>query len=575
MVDNWSKVGTRILSVFTILLLCLSVHVQADDEFTKVPLLVNVLKGVTADANDIADTVKEANKILKKAKIQLEFDKTKNIKTDVSDTDNNDGQIQLSEEKALDEAGRTELDNTFGKGKGIKVYITNKIRGSNNKRGLAPHVKKENGKLTAKPVIYLKKTTATKQSKGNDLAHEGTHVFTLGKNHWIDKAKGVKADDKWHSNDPNNLLYAYNPYTHDGNSHDRGTKLTDDQIKEIKKGAKRLGKTKVAKKAQKSGSSAYEICDLPTIHGGFVDEMGETINEYADLGAGSFFAETPGSELEISILTEGLFPVSPINMQLSFYIDADNDPLTGDVIHTYQGIDKVIDVQLSGNHPGGETGAFILDVDAGDAVFLAGTRTERISKIFDANEPALSLESDYVDGIHLSLPIESLQLTDVAVPVYVTLEDFNNGDFDETQFVWELLDSAPQFQLDNTLLPYGEPVTFSGSNFSPLSDVDILLDDQTLCTVQADGLGVISGSMDLDFQMPGELDSPEYFFVTARDVSGGFDFSILEFQHNPANLVEPFDDMVDFADFAFFALNWLETDWPQTGFDITCTGCSP
>ena len=129
------RVEIRILLIFVFLLVSPAVKVRAADEFTKVPVLVNVLKGVTMSDADIDDMIKEANKILKQAKIQLEFDKDKNINDDVNDTGNQDGNIQSGEEAKLDGDGRKELDNKFGKGKGIKIYITNEIRDDPNKRG--------------------------------------------------------------------------------------------------------------------------------------------------------------------------------------------------------------------------------------------------------------------------------------------------------------------------------------------------------------------------------------------------------------------------------------------------------
>ena len=42
-----------------------AVKVRAADEFTKVPVLVNVLKGVVMSDADIDDIIKETNKILK------------------------------------------------------------------------------------------------------------------------------------------------------------------------------------------------------------------------------------------------------------------------------------------------------------------------------------------------------------------------------------------------------------------------------------------------------------------------------------------------------------------------------
>jgi hypothetical protein len=547
-----------------------AVKVRAADEFTKVPVLVNVLKGVVMSDDDIDDMIKEANKILKQAKIQLEFDKDKNVKNDVNDTGNDDGNIQSGEEAKLDEDGRKELDNKFGNGKGVKIYITNEIRDDPDRRGLAPHVKEKNGKLMANPAIYLKKTTATKKSKGNDLAHECGHVFTLGKCHVIDKAAVRNADDTAHDpSDPNNLMYPYNPYDKDGNSIDRGGELTDDQIEEIKKGAKRLGKTKVAKKPKKGGSSAYVIATMQTIHGGFVDGLYDAIPQiaYADLGAGFLFAETPTSLLEISILTGGLMPVDA-SPTVTLYVDSDGNTATGEQFtvnaggSVFNGIDSRIDAQIWGD----SVFATISLVGGSGSKFLPGARLDRIAKILDSNDPCQpTVVTDYVDGIYIPVPIESLGFMGDFVPIYVTSDDFETSAYDEAFFVLELDKSSPKFQLENTLLAYGEPMDYSGSGFTPLSDVHILLDDTQLCTVQSDASGNINGSYWATFAEDMATYN-DFFFITARDdVSGGFDYSIIELEGNSANL--NCDTIVDWTDFAIFAAEWLSPDWPSyTGY---------
>lgn len=60
------------------------------EEWTVVKLLVNVLNDVLITRQDITDQIEEANKILKQAKIRLEWD-PQNLQPQFSDGGNNDG----------------------------------------------------------------------------------------------------------------------------------------------------------------------------------------------------------------------------------------------------------------------------------------------------------------------------------------------------------------------------------------------------------------------------------------------------------------------------------------------------
>ena len=484
------------------------------DEYVKVPIKVNVLKGVDITDEEIKEIVKEANKILKQAKIAFD---DPNIVRDVNDLGNNDSKIQNSEENKLDEAGQKELNDNFGGGKGIKIYITNQIRDSNFIMGLAPHVTEDaNGNLQGKPIIYLKREPdESNEVKGNDLAHESCHVFTL----------------KGHVDDPNNLMYTYNPYTQDGNEANRGTILTGDQIDEVLEGAKRH-----AKKAKVGPPK--EIGILPIIQGGFVDDMGEPNTAYSDLGAGFLFAEDQLSNLEISLLLEGTFPSDPLEwMVFSMYFNVDNNDLTGASYGSATGIDKVLDIELWGTHPGGPVTAWLFDVATEQDTFLPFGSTQRIVKIIDKTEYPYPPEvEDYVDGLYQQVPLPLLNITANEVPVWVTSENFDNGDYDEAEFTWQLFDpSAPVFELLTTRLEAGEQLEFTGCNFTPDSQVQILLDDEPVGSVLAQPDGTIEGNILLDlsyYVFDVDDECYDFFFVTARDPYGKSDFSIVELVPN-------------------------------------------
>lgn len=413
------------------LILCLCA--KAADEYTEVPIKVNVLKGVTITDTEIENIVKEANKILKQAKVQLGFTPKKDIIKNAKDTGNDDGKIQESEEAKLDKEGAKELKNAFGAGKGIKIYFTNKIRNSDDTRGLAPHSKEKNGKLVADPVIYLKNLpTVSKEVKGNDLAHESAHVMTLGTNHWIDKTKNKRADGTaHHATDSKNLMYAYNPFTVDGKPVNRGTNLTDDQKKEIQAGAKRLGKTKVAKTPAQTRLTIAPIslATLPTLHGGFIDDLGDAPVRHLDLGSARLFAETPSSDLEISLLLGGLFPQDLWDAfyAFSWYFNTDNDETTGDIIGNAVGIDKILYTDLFDLNPGAPFFGSLFDVHTYESTPCSG-RIERIVKLSDVLDGPIPDPTDELDGLHLTIPLDALGPCPGPVPVHVVSEDLSSWD---------------------------------------------------------------------------------------------------------------------------------------------------
>ncbi|UCG56170.1 MAG: hypothetical protein JSU70_15015 [Phycisphaerales bacterium] len=562
--------------VYVAISVCLGAVVCAD-EFTMVPAMVNVLKGVDANDSDIDAIIKECNKILKQANVQLEFS-VKNIVRDVNDTGNKDGKIQLAEEIKLDEAGQKELIGKFGAGKGIKICITNKIRDKDATRGLAPHSKQENGQLTAKPIIYIKNLPKVKkESRGNDLAHETCHVLTLGKGHWIDKSRNKKAEGAHNTDDTNNLMYPHNPYRKkDGELGDRGKKLTDDQIKEIQKGAKRLGNTKVAKiRINERGIPViYEMAPLPTVHGGFVDDMGDVGPAYIDLGAGFLYAETPSAELQISLLLEGMFPeVMDGFVIFSVYLDTDNDATTGEPFYDAVGVDKIIDVEVGLDsiigmqpwdfRPGMPVPAYLFDVATFERTPLPSGVVERIVKILDGpDESGLPKVTDHVDGVSLRVPMELLDLTSEVVPGWVVSEDwpsFSPGDIDQVAFEWYLIvPDPPILTLSANHLKAGDQLGFTGRNFTPGSEVEISLDNKLIGTALVGPEGTFEGSLPWSEWHPSPvLDSRGFYHVTARDPSGSFGWSVVKVHPNPADLNT--DGIVDSKDFSSFADNWLST----------------
>jgi len=559
---------------FVIVIFFSAVQFAKADEVVKVPLKVNVLKGVEITDEKIKELVKEANKILKQADVAFE---DPNISRNVSDENNNDDKIQNGEDNKLDEAGQKELNDTYGAGQGVKVYITNQVHDNNNTNGCAPHVTEDaNGNLQGKPVIYLKNRPAdSDKEKGSTLAHEGCHVFTLGDAEIIDVNfiwpfwNITISDSNGHVNDPNNLMYPYGKYTKDGNSVPRGTGLTEAQKNEIKKGAKRHAtRAKTVTKSPRK-STAAPVHDVPVffIHGGFVDDMFEPgiFNPFSDLGAGFLYAENPAANLQISLLTEGLYySTVPPEMEFIMYMIAmntDNDVATGVPMAGLPGADVWIQIRLYGHHPGGKVIAELHYPASGDAINLPFCSTQRISKIIDKTEyPEPPERIDYVDGVYLEVPMPLLKITANQIPSYVVSQNMQSGEHDEAGFTWQLYDySQPVFKLLTPRIEPGQLVDFVGHNYKPFEPVEIKIDGDIAAIVPAGPDGSIHGTIWLDpsfFVFDVDDEYYDYFFVTAREAFGGReDFSIIELVPNVADIFA--DRVVNFRDLAVFADNWL------------------
>lgn len=483
-----------------------------NEEFKVVQLEVNVLKGVAMNKNDIAEIVKEANKLLKQGKIRLEFNKDKDINTNFNDQGNNNDKIETGEDAKLDKKSVQELENHFGKkGKGYKVIFTNEIHGGTD-LGLSPHD-------PTTPVTYLRKKGTTAKM-GNTLAHEFAHVFTLGANHKLEDKNndgdfddpGERADGQGHSSDKKNLMHAT----------EEGTKLTAAQIEELKKGADKRAKAK-----KRVGDPV--ITPLDSKHSSWADDVADVSESHIDLFIGSLFAEGPTADLEIAINLGGLHPVgTDVNSQFEMFFNTDNNPATGSTFGSFGGIDKTLDVSLTGQFPftppDGTMTADLFDVGSGTSTPLTPGTVERIIKIADADPPDLPSTFDYVDSVHQSVSLSLFGSLADEVPIGVRATNVDTSEFDETSFVFEF-NPPPGSLLEMSPLVGnpGDTVNVVGTNLSPLSSVTVLVDDIEVLQTTADGGGSFSDS----FMFPSVPLGDDYF-VIASDDTGLFDFSIFK-----------------------------------------------
>lgn len=490
---------------------------RADEEFVVVELLVNVLKDVKMTDEQIENAVKEANKILKQANVQLEFDK-KNIQRDFNDQGNNNNKIENSEDGNLDKKGVEELEAKFGKGKGYKIVITDEIHGTTN-TGLSPH----NPDL---PVTYITpREKAGDAERGQTLAHEFAHVFTLGKGHVVDDhdtagtADDDKSDNKGHVNDKKNLMY---PTT------EGGTDLTDDQKDEIKKKAKKRAKTKVVKTEQ-------TLETTPSTHSSWTHPLDPSKPPFIDLYCGTSFTAQPGANLQTVINLGGLFPKTPAHAQYAYFFNTDNNNNTGiTAAGLFPGIDKVVFIEPSGLYPfigsAGSVQSKMIDVATNQETPLPPGVVERIYKIRDAFAGGLPGIANRYDSIHQDIPMSLLNIAPTLHFIQGGIQtfDFNTQLTEQQQIVIPVTveDNLAVARVDLLAGTANDVLQVEGEHYTPHSGFNVLIDD----TLMHSGVVAENGTLNTSLAFP-VLPGGDYF-ITVRDDTGRFDYSVFHNNNN-------------------------------------------
>jgi len=505
--------------------------------WTEVPALVNVQKGVTPAPTDaeIAAMIAEANKLLKQAEIKLMFDKDKSIKRDFvtpGHANGGDNKIDADEDEKLDPAGVKELEKHTGeKGEGVKIVITNDIHGDPSTLGLAAHNPNS-------PVIYVKwKQTAVKG--GNTTAHEFGHVFTLGKNHIVDDkdnddpSDDEKADNDMHSSRSGNLMHAT----------ENGTKLTEDQIKELQKGVKGHGHAvtwldrawRWTKRQFNSQVSASTI-----LSGGLV--------------FGSDIPEPPALSMHVSY-GNGADPSESIGIAMR--MDTDNNPATGRTLERpdgsfMEGVDRTVFVDVLGDPEyNGLVTAAILD-EFGNPIRHVNVEFEHIIKIVD-NEGTPDETYRAYDQVRVNFDENELLDLGVVSPdcivEFISYDSLTGLPADAsdplTIDLISPLEPGPQVVLGDIEVQPGDFVTLDGFEFShdTLTDILIQFDDDEVGRIPGvDPQGMFNGG----FQVPPGAANGMYFItastmIPSSDPLGGeqlqYGFAMLQVVPEPGTLI--------------------------------------
>ena len=145
-------------------------------DFTKIPVIVNILKNSGATVAHVTKAIRKANAVLKKAKLMLVLARAVNVLTD-NDGDDGSGEtagnarLSAAERGKVRTAGGQEIDNLPG-GKGMKVTLAQAGGGvvvGSTTPGVSVHRNR----------TVIVEQRASTDSTGATIAHEIGHVLTL------------------------------------------------------------------------------------------------------------------------------------------------------------------------------------------------------------------------------------------------------------------------------------------------------------------------------------------------------------------------------------------------------------
>lgn len=508
---------------------------EPKEEFKVIPVKVNVLKGVTFDDDEIDKIVGQANDILAQAKIKLELLKTNRDveappgKPSQGDAD---GTVDADQRQAGRDAGVEELKKAPFGDKGFKVTIAKDFRDKSGAAGMALIAGAERGGGSKVPTVHLGVEGLAKvrvDEKGSCLVHEFCHTFTLGNKHRIGSETEEEADEHGHSKDPENVMH----------EQCGGEKLTAAQIEECKEAAQARAKSKV-----REGLDA--ITPVPATNASWTDDVNDVTKHHIDLSMGFLFAEHPAADLEVTINLGGLHTAGiDVSSEFQMLFDADNNVGTGSTVGSFNGIDKILLIALTGQFPftppAGSVGTDLVDVGSGTLTPLTVATVLGLAEIQEAGEPPDVPSTVPVQhSIRQSVPLPLLGPLADEVPVGVRAMDLDTGEFDEASFLFGF-DPPPGPLLDMSPLvgDAGTTVNLVGTNFSPLTAVTVLVDDTEVLTTTT----VADGSFSASFTFP--VLPPDDYFVTARDAAGLFDFSVFNIPVGRGGIAEALDGGAD------------------------------
>ncbi|MBI3009863.1 MAG: hypothetical protein HYY57_02635 [Candidatus Omnitrophica bacterium] len=267
------------------------------------------------------------------------------------------------------------------------------------------------------------------------------------------------------------------------------------------------------------------VANSASLHGSWIDHAGEIPEKYVDLFTGSLYAENRMADLELGIHVAGLHPEGQsVRTQFEVLWDTDNDVRTGVAFGLFQGVDKILRIQLEGffpfNESYGTTRSTLYDVDSGNETPLPAAKVTHINLIADSALPEGSKSLPLYDAIDQKVPLTLLKIEADQVPVGIRATNLDTGLLDIAAFEFDYNPwFSPHVKINPSTAFPGQPIEYTGRRFSPHNTVRITLGDTEILKAQADAQGDFLQSVPLPDLPPGDyliraVDDKQIFYLS-------------------------------------------------------------
>jgi len=490
--------------------------VQAED-YAQIPLVVNVLEGVdNATYTDawIRERVREANDILHQARVQFTLTR---IERNVEDPDAiDDGRISDDGDTQLRMDGETELDNRFGNGTGYKITLVNNYTDV-NAWALSVH-----GRRVSTIDVHTPAGPAV-AGGGATWAHEFAHAASLSPGHATGLPAQPNADARGHVADRGNLMHS--PPT--GDNGRTNTTLTDVQRETIRRNGRGWTNSIVLNDFQ----GGWQPIQLASI---ILDGLGDTVDQYGsivtcvtcfdhvDLYSAKLSTYDPTEYLTVLLSLNGLPPAST-DMSLVFQVtlNTDNRNDTGITMGAFEGVDKVVSIQLHGVYPF-TSEAVLIDTVTGSIITLDPP------EILTHYKMAEEMEGYPFEPVPLGYAIQTnvcatcLDLLAESVPVGFVFTDVNASVSDTSSLIFSTIAPAlPKIQVTPLTVKPGEKLSIAGTCFTPHSNVTLALTNESMGKWATGGTGSFSAEIMAPIVPAGD------YFLDAADSEGKYGYAIV------------------------------------------------
>lgn len=463
-----------------------------------IPVIINLYpnSGVATVAEAEA-YVKEANEALKQAGFTLVPVKSQNILAGQGG-DDGDGELTRAERDAARKYGEEEINKTRNQ-KGIKIsFVKMPDKGDPDCKGVSIH---------GNPTMIVRKSTKAEADKykrtitqdtGETIAHEFGHIKTIEGDYPIDPK---------------------NPWKMDSDA--TGDKFKPEEIEEMKKSKLKHGKCSIQMEKY------YPAVKLEQWFGTTTDARGDQsggVSPIYDLDFLYLASVTDAEAIDVQLTVTGVLPDSEdINATYSIGFDIDADSTTGVLYAGYQGIDRIVYVNATGNI---SLDTFTVTGEVSDTTL--GTALPLLQA------PVARTEHEFIDfkAVHIpaatsflfEVPKGMLSLSASEAPAVATA-GLGASLYDTAGLVFD----SKRWLKDPTLTTFGTGIPTPGENYKftiaglkPYDTFNLYVDERLVLSDTLDASGGYSG----EFVFSSDLPNTEMYFLTAQDSTGEFAYSI-------------------------------------------------